>query len=158
MAKDFSVVKSALVLVACADGDCKKGQSVSNESVSIARTRVEKTGGFGSKASIDGELKQTLLNNPACVGNQFRAGIAAIQCSLTADAANKPGDIFVADTSAIAFGLLYDGEDAILLRAGLEDEGKIYKTPEPLTILGTSLALGFGVLLKTRRRFQVKSS
>ena len=157
MPEDFSTIKSALILVACADGQCQKPFSVSNNgtSVSIARTKVSKTGKYGSMASIDGELKQTLFNNPACVGNLRREGRNAIECSMTANAANRPGEIFVANTSALAFGLLYDGEDAILLRAGKEDEGEIYReVPEPtstlsLLTLGTLGAVG---LLRRKRK------
>ncbi|MGD1803840.1 hypothetical protein ACP6PL_00115 [Dapis sp. BLCC M126] len=141
-ASDFSTIKSARLLVACVNGNCKHQQEQSNEKISIAKRTITKTGDVKSKASVSGALTQTFLNNPACAGDAFRPGIAAIMCEIEADAVGRPGEIFVKDVTASAFGLVYDGEDGILFMSGVEDIDQVYRSVPEVSSIFSFLAFG----------------
>lgn len=154
--EDFTTIKSARLLIACVNGICDKDESQSNSLVSINKRTVEKTGQVSSIASISGALTQTSIGkNPACVGDIFVDGLSPIKCEKNVKAVGKPGEVFVKNVTASAFGLVYDGRGGRLLMDGAESMDEVYRSreiPEPtstLSLLSLGI-LGAGATLKRK--------
>ncbi|MDJ0560070.1 MAG: PEP-CTERM sorting domain-containing protein [Microcystis sp. M53599_WE4] len=154
--EDFTTIKSARLLIACVNGICDKDESQSNSLVSINKRTVEKTGQVSSIASISGALTQTSIGkNPACVGDMFVDGLSPIKCEKNVKAVGKPGEVFVKNVTASAFGLVYDGRGGRLLMDGAESMDEVYRSreiPEPtstLSLLSLGI-LGAGATLKRK--------
>jgi hypothetical protein len=156
--EDFTTIKSARLLIACVNGICDKDESQSNSLVSINKRTVEKTGQVSSIASISGALTQTSIGkNPACVGDTFVEGLSPIKCEKNVKAVGKPGEVFVKNVTASAFGLVYDGRGGRLLMDGAESMDEVYREiPEPTSTLSL-LSLGILVAGATLKR-KVKRS
>jgi len=154
--EDFTTIKSARLLIACVNGICDKDESQSNSLVSINKRTVEKTGQVSSIASISGALTQTSIGkNPACVGDTFVDGLSPIKCEKNVKAVGKPGEVFVKNVTASAFGLVYDGRGGRLLMDGAESMDEVYRSreiPEPTSIISLlSLGiLGAGATIKRK--------
>ncbi|WP_284525787.1 hypothetical protein [Microcystis panniformis] len=117
--------------VACVNGICDKDESQSNSLVSINKRTVEKKGQVSSIASISGALTQTSIGkNPACVGDTFVDGLSPIKCEKNVKAVGKPGEVFVKNVTASAFGLVYDGRGGTLLMDGAESMDEVYRSRE----------------------------
>jgi hypothetical protein len=152
--EDFTTIKSARLLIACVNGICDKDESQSNSLVSINKRTVEKTGQVSSIASISGALTQTSIGkNPACVGDLFVNGLSPIKCEKNVKAVGKPGEVFVKNVTASAFGLVYDGSGGRLLMDGAESMDEVYREiPEPtstLSLLSLGI-LGAGATIKRK--------
>jgi hypothetical protein len=154
--EDFTTIKSARLLIACVNGICDKDESQSNSLVSINKRTVKKTGQVSSIASISGALTQTSIGkNPACVGDMFVDGLSPIKCEKNVKAVGKPGEVFVKNVTASAFGLVYDGRGGRLLMDGAESMDEVYRSrgiPEPtstLSLLSLGI-LGAGATLKRK--------
>lgn len=157
-ASDFTTIKSARLLVACVNGDCKHQRTQSNDEISIAKRTISKSGYVKSFASVSGALTQTLFNNPACAGDEFRQGKNQIKCEIEASAVGRPGEIFVKDVTASAFALVYDGEDGILFMDGVSDMAKVYRPIPEASSIFSFLAFGtLGAVFTLKRKLNLSN-
>jgi len=146
----FSTINNAYLLVTCVDGKCTKKSSRGTSTDIFFDVTVKKTGSYNGVAELQTILQDTAFTNPFCLGPIKNK--SSLNCTDTVRATSNEGKVFLRDSSAIYYGLIYDGEGSGSLQVvDGQDTGKIYVS-EPSSIL---LAV-FGIaLVGFTRKMQV---
>lgn len=117
------------------DGSCQKKATRGTSTDIFFNDTVTKTSSNDGLAEIQVQLQDTILTNPFCVGAVTNK--EDLTCKNNVKAPSKDGEIFVRDTHAAIYGLIYDGEgDGTLQIYDGEDNDKIYKTSESSAMIG----------------------
>ena len=147
----FATINNAYLIVGCIDGSCQKKETRGTTTDIFFNDTVTKTSSNGGLAEIQVQLQDTIFTNPFCVGPVTNKD--DLTCKNNVKAPSKDGDIFVRDTHAAIYGLIYDGEDDGTLQIyDAEDNDKIYKTPESSALIGLLAVGGLGIASKLKKK------
>jgi hypothetical protein len=163
--EDFTTIRAAGFAIVCADSQCTQQVRKSNNADIDFKLDKSIRGRYGSVAQLSGILEQVVGTNNLCINGLFQdempLGEREKYCKQKVEAANRDGEILVAETNASYYGFVYDGEDGILLEGADEDLGEIRKTipiSEPTSILSL-LALGtLGAASTLKRKLKPSQS